>query len=432
MKVQPDKYLKNVLHAGVSADMNLVQKTKLITLNTFLVIIIAIIVPFTVLFLALGSYTAIQGFLFIPFVVLVLYLNFRKLYKLARILLIYSLLILTLLIALSDRRTGTEYGLMALGCSSVLIFDHVASIFTAFFVAIVFYVFYTWYDATHPFVPNPTIPYFVVQNAIMALSAFVVVAQSFVFRQLINTFSRKLKDAHDEIESVNEELKASNEELLVFSERLDVMVKQKSAELQAYLDAININLYSAVTDWEGNIISVNKPLTELTGYQSDELIGKNFRLINSNYHPDQFFKNLLETIYSGKSWRGEVKNMAKDGSYFWLDMVVIPVKEQKEKPAYFLVVALPITERKVLEDERIKSISMLELIAFHTSHEIRGPLARILGLTNLIEKDLIDADEVLYVANKLVESSKELDAATRNLTNFINEHQGGLLYHSKV
>ncbi len=104
-------------------------------------------------------------------------------------------------------------------------------------------------------------------------------------------------------------------------------------------------------------------------------------------------------------------------------MVIIPLKEKDEEIRYFLKLALPMTERKVNEKTREKTIHVLETIAFSTSHKVRGPLTTILGLASLLQKDLVKVEEFRSVANQLVASSEELSMATSDMVKFVNEHK---------
>lgn len=413
---------QTALGVGFNPEMDYTQQMKLFALNAFLFMGIILTLFFVIVFALVGSYSALQGLAILPILVVVFYLNSKAQYKLARILVIYGLLFLVLVLALADRRTGTEYILIAIGCCSVSVFDRPLSVLIAFLGAFGCYSLYIWFDATHSFVADPSVPYIFVQNALMFLSGFAVMAQSFALRSLIDTYSKSLSLANEEIKFVNEKLKTSNEELLTFSEQLYVRVKQQSAELQAYLDAININLLSATTDWTGHIIRVNDPLTEATGHSSKELVSHNFQLFTIDYETS--FEHILHIVHTGQSWRGEVKIKTKAESFLWVDMVVIPVNGQLEVQPYLLLLALSISERKQLEEQNLKAISALESVAFRTSHEVRGPLARIIGLTDLLNKDAVEFAEINYVSQQLIASCKQLDLATRALTVFVNEYQG--------
>lgn len=416
------KCWERVLRVGFRAEMDLTQQMRLFVVNAFLLIAFVFTWLFVAVFVSLGSYSALQGLVIIPLVLLIYYLNSIGKFTAARIIVTYGLMMVVFALALSDRRTGTEFILIALGCCSVVVYDNVASILASFTFALGCYTAYVWIDAALPFVPDPTVSYLVTQNSLVFLSALGVVAQSLAFRSLINTYSKNLKNANDEINSINEELKSSNEQLHTLLEKLDVTVKEKSAELQAHIDTININLYSAATDSNGVILKVNKPLAHISGYSEEELIGKNLGILNSGLHSPSFFKELYSTIQSGRSWRGEIQNKAKNGYLFWVDMVIMPVKQWNDEVAYFLCLALPITDRKNAEEVHRKNSAIFESIAHETSHRVRGPMARVLGLLNLIESNGIKPEELGWIIERLKENIVDLDAATSDLTTTVNQH----------
>lgn len=160
-----------------------------------------------------------------------------------------------------------------------------------------------------------------------------------------------------------------------------------------------------------------------SGYHSEELIGNHFSILDSGFHSPLFLKRLESTVKSGNPWRGEFKSRAKDGSFFWCDQVIIPIGGKTDTFNYFLTLGLPITERKQTEETRDRTLSLLETIAFQTSHKVRGPLARIEGLVNLIQHDLVSLEEMKMVSAKLKDSSIEVNLATSDLVNFVNSHQ---------
>jgi len=364
----------------------------------------------------------LQGLFVLPVLSLILYCNYLGWHRTARVITVYFLLLVVLGLAIADRRTGTEYILIALGCCSVLVFENIVMIIVSFGTAFACYAFYVWYDASRPFVADPDTPYLLVQNSLMFLSGLAVVAQSLVFRHYVQKYAEDIKTANKEIGTINEELQASNEELFSLSENLELMVRQKSAQLQAYIDAINVSIYSSISDMNGIFVDVNEQVVKTSGYTKEELVGSHYSLLSSGRHSDDFFKERRETLMTGKSWRGEVEHQTKKGATIWFDCVVIPMPESDGTIKHFLTLGLPVTERKQHEKMREQTREMLEVIAFRASHKIRGPLATIEGLTMLLQQKLVSQEEFEMIAQKLTVSSNDLQEATSELVRFVNTH----------
>jgi PAS domain S-box-containing protein len=132
-------------------------------------------------------------------------------------------------------------------------------------------------------------------------------------------------------------------------------LQQTINELFAYKHALDESAIVAITDQKGIIKHVNNNFCRISKYSAEELIGKDHRIINSSYHDKAFIRNLWTTIASGKIWKGELKNKAKDGSFYWVDTTIVPFLNENGKPYQYVAIRSDITERKLNQEKIIES-----------------------------------------------------------------------------
>lgn len=131
-----------------------------------------------------------------------------------------------------------------------------------------------------------------------------------------------------------------------------------------------------ITDPSGKVSYVNRKFTESTGYDAEEVLGRNPRILNSGYSPPEMYANLWETIRAGREWRGEFRNRKKNGSLFWEAVTISPIVDANGSISHFLAVKEDITEKLAMETE-LRQAQKLEAIgglAAGIAHEINTPI----------------------------------------------------------
>ena len=106
-----------------------------------------------------------------------------------------------------------------------------------------------------------------------------------------------------------------------------------------------------VTDTKGMMTYVSDSLCRISQYSRETLLGKNAGFMGSRYHSPAFFQDLWGTVKAGKIWRGRIRNRAKDGTYFWVDMMVTPLLNEAGVPTKFVGIRRDITETMRMESQ---------------------------------------------------------------------------------
>ena len=200
----------------------------------------------------------------------------------------------------------------------------------------------------------------------------------------------------------------------------DMQIPDSPEFCRAYQQAIDVNIISSVTNTKGIITHVNRKFCEVSKYSPKELIGQNHRIINSNYHSETFFAEMWSTIKRGEVWRGELRNRAKDGSHYWVETVIIPVKDSTGGIKRFLSLRQLITEKKKIEALRSEYTRRLSDLVEMTSRHLRAPLATCKGIIDVLsdQKDTTEREQK-YLVDHLQKSAALIDRFTYDMTELL-------------
>lgn len=153
-----------------------------------------------------------------------------------------------------------------------------------------------------------------------------------------------------------------------------------------HLKVLDENCIISITNRAGVIIYANQSFASISKFTCEELIGKPHSIVNSRFHPKEFFKNMWSTILSGKVWTGEVKNIGKYGDFYWTYSVIVPIKDKDDKIEQFISIRQDITKQKeqeeIIDFQRKKIMEAISLKkANHTLDvsigEINNPISVI-------------------------------------------------------
>jgi PAS domain S-box-containing protein len=245
--------------------------------------------------------------------------------------------------------------------------------------------------------------YIIVFGGIGALLIGAILSNS-IIRPILKLTASALEIADGNLD--NEVDVERNDEVSVLARHMESMrlnLKKNIKELSDYRYAIDQTSIVVISDNKGIITYVNDKFSLLTKYRADEVIGKPHTMMDSGHHSPEFFKDLWSQIEKGEVFNADMKNKAKDGSFYWTDTTIVPFMDKDGKPFQFVSIKKDITDGKLfnitleslVETLRIAKENQSQFLS-NMSHEIRTPMNGILGMTRLLQKTKLKKEQKKY------------------------------------
>jgi PAS domain S-box-containing protein len=197
-------------------------------------------------------------------------------------------------------------------------------------------------------------------------------------------------------------------------------LRRSMKDLEDVKYALDQSTIVATTDRHGTITYANDKFCEISKYSREELIGQNHRIINSGYHPREFFQQMWKTIGTGHLWHAEIRNRAKDGTHYWVDTTIVPFLDDQGRPYQYVAIRHDITDRKRVEAELREQAALTRLgeMAAVVAHEIKNPLAGVRGALEILGRRMTAETTDRHIVGEMVARIDALNQMVQDLLVF--------------
>jgi methyl-accepting chemotaxis protein len=211
-----------------------------------------------------------------------------------------------------------------------------------------------------------------------------------------------------QVDALQAEMALLTAEKALLLEEKDTLASQMN-ELNVRVDIMNMTSIVSESDLKGDILNINEKFIEISKYSREELIGHPH---NTTRHPDmpkEVFKEMWSTIGRGKTFRGIIKNRAKDGTPYYVDAVIAPVMGKNGKPMKYIGVRYDITAAEIERQNAIGILAAIDLSFAYVEYDIRGNVlkanANFLKTLGYRQEEIVGKHHRTFVDNSISNSN---------------------------
>ncbi len=229
---------------------------------------------------------------------------------------------------------------------------------------------------------------------------------------------RALTGKNRTVEIVTNELIWEDELCITLTLRDTRELRRLEDELLTFRHVIHLSpLPILITDQYGTIIYINEQFSKCTGHKEEDVLGKTPRILKSNAHKPQFYKEMWDTITSGETWRGQICNKMKDGRLYWEKQVISPVRDKKGDIKFFVSIRIEDIQKRKEEKARQKAetLKSVQELAGGIAHEFSQPLQVLTISMSILEQQVADS-EYFVKAQRSIQRIVELVDNLKSIT----------------
>lgn len=201
--------------------------------------------------------------------------------------------------------------------------------------------------------------------------------------------------------------------------------------LSEYKKALDESALISKTDLNGNITYVNDKFVELCGFDRTELIGKKHNIMRHNDMKEEYFRNLWNSLKRNNLYKGTIKNLKKNGDYFYIDTTIVKIIDLHENIPQYMSISYDVTKLVDARLEALNASQAKEYFLSNMSHEIRTPLNAILGFVNLLIDEDISKKHRRYL-DIILNSGQNLLSIINDILDFSKLRSGEFTIEPKI